>query len=373
MKTRTYTLPVEQTEWVIPTVGVETIFNWDYEAGREKLLNLYEKGKAKQWNANERIDWSHAVDPSNPLGLPDFFVPIYGSDIWEKLDEKERARLRLHLDAWRFSQFLHGEQGALICTSKIVQTVPDMDSKFYAATQVVDEARHVEVFSRYLREKLQLAYPLNPQLKTLLNQAITDSRWDMTYLAMQVIIEGLALGAFGTLRDLATDPLGQAITAYVMEDEARHVAFGRLVLHDYYSQLSEKERDEREQFAVEACYLMRDRFLAEEIWERLELNVNECAEYMRTSAFMQQFQKRLFSRIVPTLKDVGVWGSRTQKAFAEMNVLEFADVDAEALGRADEATASEFDRLRAARAAHLDKVAANAEKGFDEHPDKECP
>lgn len=218
----------------------------NYEAGREKLLNLYEKGKTKQWNANERIDWSHAVDPSNPLGLPDFFVPIYGSDIWEKLDEKERARLRLHLDAWRFSQFLHGEQGALICTSKIVQTVPDMDSKFYAATQVVDEARHVEVFSRYLREKLQLAYPLNPQLKPLLNQAITDSRWDMTYLAMQVIIEGLALGAFGTLRDLATDPLGQAITAYVMEDEARHVAFGRLVLHDYYSQLSEKERDERE-------------------------------------------------------------------------------------------------------------------------------
>jgi hypothetical protein len=360
MGTRRYTLPVEQTEWHVPGSAGVTVFNWDYDDGREKLLNLYEKGKTNQWNATERLDWSAEIDLSNPLGFPDTFVSIYGSDEWNKLDDKRKGEVRLHIDAWRFSQFLHGEQGALICTAKIVQTVPDIDSKFYAATQVFDEARHVEVYSRYLREKLGLAYPINPHLKTLLDQAITDGRWDMTYLAMQVIIEGLALAAFGTIRDLATEPLGKALNAYVMQDEARHVAFGRLALCDYYPQLSEKERDEREEFAVDACYLMRDRFMAEEIWANMGLNVDACVHHARTSALMQQYTKLLFSRIVPTIKAIGLWGERIQKAFADMNVIEFAQIDAEQLSRADEDVAAEFDRLRAARAAHIDSVIAKA-------------
>ena len=358
MSTRMYTLPVEQTQWRVPSNEVTTVFNWEYDEGRDKLLTLYEKGKNKQWNANERIDWSQEVDLSNPLGFPDYFVSIYGSPTWEKLDDKGKAEVRHHLEAWRFSQFLHGEQGALICTAKIVQTVPDVDSKFYAATQVIDEARHVEVYSRYLREKIQMAYPINIHLQTLLEQGIKDSRWDFTYLAMQVIIEGLALAAFGTIRDLATEPLGKAINAYVMQDEARHVAFGRLALRDYYPQLTERERDEREEFAVEACYLMRDRFMGEEIWERLGFNTQECVEYVRSSPFMGEYTKRLFTRIVPTIRDIGLWGERIQKAFADMGFIELANIDVEALSAADEDVAAEYDRLRAARNAHVQSVIA---------------
>jgi len=355
-----YTLPLEQTQWHVPGVGSTTIFNWEYDEGRDKLLSLYEKGKTKQWNSNDRLDWSIKIDRANPLGFPDYYVSIYGSDVWNKMDDKERSVVRLHLDAWRFSQFLHGEQGALICAAKIVQTVPDIDSKFYAATQVFDEARHVEVYSRYLREKLELAYPVNPHLKTLLDQAIADSRWDFTYLAMQVIIEGLALAAFNTIRDLATEPLGKALTAYVMQDEARHVAFGRLALRDYYPQLSVKERDEREQFAVEACYLMRDRFMGEEIWDHLGLGADACVEFVRVSPLMQQYTKMLFSRIVPTIKDIGLWGPRIQGAFVDMGVIEFAGVDIESLGKADEEVAAEYDKLRAARDAHVNSVIAEA-------------
>jgi hypothetical protein len=355
-----YALPVDQTQWIVPSVGTETIFNWGYDEGREKLLNLYEKGKTKQWNANERLDWSLEIDLSHPLGVPEFFMPIYGSEIWNKLNEQERGQARLHLDAWQFSQFLHGEQGALICAAKIVQTVPDIDSKFYAATQVFDEARHVEVYSRYLREKLQLAYPVNPHLKTLLDQAVTDSRWDFTYLVMQVIIEGLALAAFGTIRDLATEPLGRAITAYVMQDEARHVAFGRLALRDYYPNLTDQERDEREEFAVEACYLMRDRFLAEEVWEHLGLDAAACIQYVSQSPMMQEYRKRLFTRIVPTMKDIGLWGSRIRNAFVDMGVIEFANVDSEELSKADEDVAAEFDKLRAARDSYIHSVIAEA-------------
>ena len=166
---------------------------------------------------------------------------------------------------------MHGEQGALICTGKIVQQVPQMDAKFYAATQVIDEARHVEAFSRLLHEKFDLAYPINPPLKALLDNVLSDSRWDMTYLGMQVLIEGVALAAFGLIRDQAQNPLAASVNAYVMQDEARHVAFGRLALRDYYPELSDKERDEREEFAVEACYHLRDRFKAEEVWETLGL------------------------------------------------------------------------------------------------------
>jgi hypothetical protein len=360
MSSRIYTLPVEQTKWEIPGVGFSTVFNWNYDDGRDRLLNLYEKGKTKQWNANDRLDWSREIDLSNPLGFPDYYVSIYGSEIWERLDEKGRAEVRLHLDAWRFSQFLHGEQGALICSAKIVQSVPDIDSKFYAATQVVDEARHVEVYSRYLREKLGLAYPINPYLKTLLDQAIIHSEWDLTYLAMQVIIEGLALAAFSTIRDLATEPLGRALNAYVMEDEARHVAFGRLALRDYYPQLTDKERDWREEFAVDACYLMRDRFVGEEIWDRLGLGAQDCVKFVAASPLMQAYQKRLFSRIVPTIKDIGLWGPRIREAFQKMGVLEFAESNVEEMNNADEGVAKEFDKLRAARNLYVDGVIADS-------------
>src|SRR5262249_35644005 len=188
---------------------------------------------------------------------------------WNKPPRQERGSRGRPLQAQQLSQFMHGEQGALLCASKIVLQVPSVDAKFYAATQVMDEARHVEVYSRLLHEKFELAYPITPTLKRLLNDVLRDSRWDMTYLGMQVLIEGLALAAFAATRDYARNSLAAAVNAYVMQDEARHVAFGRLALRDYYPELTQAERDEREEFAAEACYLMRDRFLAEEVWETI--------------------------------------------------------------------------------------------------------
>jgi hypothetical protein len=360
MKMRSSTEPLEASRWSIASPGSAAVFDWDYGGGRSRLLALYEKGKARQWDANTRLDWSLQVDPENPLGFPEEYVVLYGSELWQRMDRKERGLVRYHLDCWRFSQFLHGEQGALVCASRIVQVVPDLDAKFYAATQVFDEARHVEVFSRYLREKLELIYPINPNLQTLLGQALGDARWDMTYLAMQVLIEGLALAAFGLIRDLATEPLGRSLTAYVMQDEARHVAFGRLALKDLYPRLTEKERDEREEFTVEACYLMRDRFLGQEVFERLGLDVKSCVEHMRTSELMRQYQQMLFTRIVPTLKDIGLWGPRLRGAFADMGVLEFGELDTREQGQADEDVALELERLRGARDAYVAGVSSEA-------------
>jgi hypothetical protein len=345
-----------------PKWGIEspatTVFDFNYTGGRDQLLRLYDKGTRRQWIGKDRLDWSLPVDLENPVGLPDDLNPIFGTEWWDKMDEKRRGELRRHFEAWRFSQFMHGEQGALICTAKIVQTVPDVDSKFYAATQVIDEARHVEVYSRYLHEKVQMVYPLNPHLKSLLDNVISDSRWDMTYLGMQVLIEGLALAAFGLIRNMATEPLAKALNAYVMQDEARHVMFGRLALRDYYPELTQAERDNREEFVVEACYHMRDRFLGEEVWERVGLPP-EVGTYVDNSETLRVFRSYLFMRIVPILKDIGLWGERIRNAFEQMGILAFADTDIDKEMADDEAAAEELDKERDVRMEHVQSVASD--------------
>jgi len=356
-----YTEIPESYSWGVPCSG-ETRFTWEYDDSRARLLALYQKGKDKQWDAQSRIDWSTDVDPMNPLGLPDEVLPLFGSPMWESADDKLRAAMRQHSQAWQFSQFLHGEQGAMMCAAKIVEVVPDMDAKFYAATQTMDEARHVETFSRFLQEKIGLVYPINKHLTALLDDTLRDSRWDMPYLGMQVLVEGLALAAFGVQRDLAAPgSLGKQVLAYVMQDEARHVAFGRISLKDYYRELTDSERNDREEFVVDACYLMRDRFRGEEVFETLGLPVQECAAYVDNSPLMIQFRSHLFSRIVPIVKDIGLWGPKVQQAFVDMGVHEMADSNIDALMKADEDQAESLDKAHAemaARALEVDEAIA---------------
>jgi hypothetical protein len=345
-----YTRPVAPGTWDVPAAGAAR-FSWEYDDGRQRLLDLYQRGKDKQWDATKRIDWNQPVDPANVMETGDEINPIYGSRQWEKLTEAERDEVGHHLSAWLFSQFLHGEQGALTVAARIIESVPDMDSKFYAATQAMDEARHVEVFSRFLKDKIGLFYPVNPDLAKLLADALSDSRWDMPYLGMQVLIEGLALAAFGVHRDIAGNPLVKQVLAYVMQDEARHVAFGRLALRDYYAQLTSAELAEREEFVVEGCYLMRDRFIAREVWERLGFDVAECVEFSEHSPVQQAFRQLLFSRIVPCVKDIGLWGPKVRRAYVDLGVIDAADSDLDTLMRGDEDIADRLEREHAAELA----------------------
>ena len=356
-----YTEVPDPYSWEVPSVG-SARFTWEYDDGRARLLSLYQKGKDKQWDAESRIDWTLDINPMNPIGLPDELHPLFGSPAWEAADDKLRAEMHHHNAAWNFSQFLHGEQGAMVCAAKIVEVVPDMDAKFYAATQTMDEARHVETFSRFLQEKIGLVYPINKHLTALLDDTLRDSRWDMPYLGMQVLVEGLALAAFGVQRDLAAPgSLGKQVLAYVMQDEARHVAFGRISLKDYYRELTDSERNDREEFVVDACYLMRDRFRGEEVFETLGLDVQACAEWVDTAPMMAQFRAYLFSRIVPIVKDIGLWGPKVRKAFADMGVIDMAGIDIDALMKADEDQAESLEQAHAEmarRAVEVDGIIA---------------
>ncbi len=320
--------------------NADAIFTWDYEKGKRPALNkLYEKAKHSQWNGETDLDWSIEVDQEQFAravmemrlqGMADAGIDLTGS-VFEKWGEKEWLQMAMENQNWSLSQFMHGEQGALLCTAKIVETVPWIDAKYYAATQVMDEARHVEVFAKYLDTKLSGHYPINSHLKMLLDDIINDSRWDMTYLGMQIMVEGLALAAFGMAHQTTPDPLLKQLLRYVMSDEARHVAFGVLSLKEFYEGLTDAEMLERQEFAFEAAVRMRDRFLQQEVWERMGVDVKEAIRLFDVPAEVKNqdpFQQLLFSKIVPNTKKLGLLDANDgwlRKRFDTLGVTQFED------------------------------------------------
>jgi len=310
----------------------DTSYVWNYGSVKEGLHDLYEKAKRDQWNGTTQLAWTTEVDPEGEI-IPQSINPLADYPPFRKLDAKERARLRHAQISLQLSQFLHGEQGALIVASQLVGGVPWIDAKYYAGTQTMDEARHVEVFSRYLREKLEWEWPINASLKELLDATIRDHRWDFKYLGMQIIIEGLAMAAFGNLYQLAQEPLLKELLKYVMKDESRHVAFGVLSLRDYYRDLPASEMRDREDFIVYACELMRNRLIGDDIARAMGWNADEVREAFLASAPAQMFRKILFMRIVPNLKKLGLLTPRVRSAFDALGILQFEDYDAEEADR----------------------------------------
>src|SRR6478752_2764714 len=310
----------------------DAVFTWNYERSRPALVKLYEKAKTSQWNAND-LPWDTEVDQEkvaqanqnqNGIGQQ---MDLAGTP-FEKWGDKEWLEFGVESQNWTLSQFMHGEQGALICTAQIVETVPWIDAKYYASTQVMDEARHVEVFARYLDTKLSGHYPINAHLKMLLDDIIADSRWDMTYLGMQVMVEGLALAAFGFMHQMTTEPLIKQLLRYVMSDEARHVAFGVLSLQEYYEELTDAEMKDRQEFTFEAAVRMRDRFLQQEVWARMGVDVKDAIRLVMADEGRQQFQNILFSKIVPNCKKLGLLDRNKgwlRQRFTELGVIQFED------------------------------------------------
>lgn len=315
----------------------DAIFTWGYDKGERKPLDkLYEKAKTSQWNGQTDLDWSIEVDPEAlaSAGARDPLEVSYFADNPESpirnFNEKEWSQLGMESFNWSLSQFMHGEQGALLCTAKIVESVPWIDAKYYAATQVVDEARHVEVFAQYLDSKLGgIGYPVNHHLGLLLDDILNDSRWDITYLGMQIMVEGLALAAFGFMHQTTEEPLLKKLLRYVMSDEARHVAFGVLSLKEVYEDMTQAELRERQEFAFEAALRMRDRFMRQEVWHRMGVDTEEMVKFqLAMPDELRVFQRMLFSKIVPNCKKLGLLDAGDgwlRDRFTDIGVIQFED------------------------------------------------
>lgn len=310
-------------------LGYGAQFDWRYHRGEPDLARLYEAAKVSQWNSSTDLDWSTPVDPQDPARplLPDAVLPVASLPSFQRMSLKEKAVQRHAVLSWMLSQFLHGEQGALFAAAQVTEAVPWLDAKLYGSTQVVDEGRHVEAFHTYLTRKLEKLYRVNDNLYVVIDALMSDGRWDLKFLGMQIMIEGLALGAFGYFRSVTAEPLLKQMLTYVITDEARHVHYGVLALQKFYAGgLSERERREREDWAFEVAYLLRNRFLAHEFYEEHwahQMTRAQWDELVLNSEMMAMFRRSMFKRIIPNLKRIGLLSERVRPRYAAVGLLEY--------------------------------------------------
>ncbi|MEM9066957.1 MAG: ferritin-like domain-containing protein [Myxococcota bacterium] len=309
----------------------EAHFDWSYPSDQPEMLELYRRAKEQQWDGEKRLDWSTDVDPLNPEVpvIPEHFLNFEKLEEYGvKLSARERNELRSSILAWQLSQFLHGEQGALFAAAQVTEAVQFFDGKLYGATQVMDEARHVEVFHRYLDTKLNKLYQINDNLFVIIDALMSDSRWDMKFLGMQIMVEGLALGAFGTLYKMTKEPLLKELLKNVIQDEARHVHYGVLALREHFNNhISERERREREDWAFEVALLMRNRFLAYEVYDEwfaeTSLTRAQWRDVVNTSPGLEEFRYVMFRRLVPNLREIGLLTDRIKPHYARVGLMKY--------------------------------------------------
>jgi hypothetical protein len=338
------TAEVDQTIKLIND-NAQRVFLWNYDRDREQLVTLYNRGMASQWDSVTDLDWATDVDPERLVATataPSVFVDLAQAAAKEKgspfaaWGEKEFTQLGIESYQSLLSQFMHGEQGAMMAAAKIVETVPWIDAKYYAATQTMDEARHTEVFAKYLQTKLGDPYPMSPYLEAQVTDLLEDSRWDFTYLGMQIVIESLALSSFGTMSRTIEEPLLKKLLRYVISDEARHVAFGILSLKELYDDMSEADLKERQEFLAENTIRNRSRSVAPEMWERMGVafedalpSLMEAAAKMGTSAFAS-FDRGFFAKLVPNVRKLGLLDANDgylRRLWGDAGLLEFEFAD----------------------------------------------
>ncbi|MFO0593535.1 MAG: ferritin-like domain-containing protein [Polyangiaceae bacterium] len=306
-------------------------FDWSYPSDQPEMADLYRRAKTGQWQS-EQLPWDTDVDPLNPEVpiLPEKFVDFSTLEAQGiHLDPKEKREFLYSLATWMLSQFLHGEQGALFAAAQVTEAVQFFDGKLYGATQVMDEGRHVEVFNRYLDTKLNKLYQVNDNLFVIIDSLMSDSRWDMKFLGMQIMVEGLALGAFSTMYQQTEEPLLKELLKMVIQDEARHVHYGVCALREHITKaLPEREREEREDWAFEVGLLMRNRLMAYEVYDEWfagspKMSRAQWREFASNTPGMAHFRQVMFSRLVPNLREIGLMTPRILPRYEEAGLMKY--------------------------------------------------
>ena len=308
-------------------------YNWDYRVADNRIQRLYELGKTLNWNGSLDVHWDQTPDwheqtPVKPELIDEFLANAdwNGYPPFDAFSTERKLEFFKHDNAWSLSQFLHGEQGALLVASQLASCAPSFNAKLYAASQTFDEARHVEVFNRYLQTKLGLSYPVNQGLKSLLDKILTDERWDLKFIGMQIVLEGLALAAFHIAMNDTDDPVLKELLYLVIRDEARHVTFGVNYLEEFVATLSEEEKEDRAQFAYEACIVSRDRLIPTDVYRHFGWDVEETRQVLVERGLNAEFLNMLYARIIPNLARIGLLTEKIRPKFEEMGVLNFENL-----------------------------------------------
>jgi hypothetical protein len=294
----------------------QTLFQRDYAVHAPDMRRLYELAKRDQWNASADIDWSTPVDLEGGI-FADGLIDGYGSEFWNRMDRPTRRRLNVEFSCWRLSQFLHGEEGAMLACSQLVDMVPANDGKFFQSTQVVDEARHTEVLSRYLTEKCGgRIYPIADNLRLLFDQLLGEGKWFIKTVGLQLIAETFAVGMFRMLAESAQDPLLRTICRRIVADESRHMGFSVLGLPEVIRGLGGAELRELEEFTGEACRLVMRGMFPREAFQAAGFSDQRISEVQRMRAqaarsndyvqFRAVFKREMYTQVMSNLKKVGL-------------------------------------------------------------------
>jgi hypothetical protein len=294
----------------------ETLFQRDYAIHAPDMRRLYENAKRDQWNVSTDIDWSQPVDLEKGI-FADGMVDGYGSGVWNKLDHHAQRELNLEFSCWRLSQLLHGEEGAMLACSQLVDMVPTNDAKFFQSTQVVDEARHAEVLSRYLLEKCGgRVYPMSHNVKLLFDFLLGHGKWFIKTAGLQLIAETFAVGLFRMLAETSVDPLLRTICKRILADESRHMGFSVLGLPDMIASLSPSDMAELEDFTAEACRLVLRGQFAREAFDKIGFSQDEIKQVEESRVeqarsndyvlFRQIFRREMYTQVIANLKKVGL-------------------------------------------------------------------
>jgi hypothetical protein len=304
-------------------------YNWDYTVQDNRIKKLYELGKKLNWNVEVDVDWTPEYKGMNTEEFEFEDTQWDNHPVYSKMDKETKLEFLTDLNSWALSQFLHGEQGALLVASQLASCAPTFNAKLYAASQTFDEARHVEAFNKYLQTRIKRTWPIGTALKGLLDKILTDPRWDLKFIGMQIVIEGLALAAFNAAKTGTSDPVLFEMLDYIIRDEARHVTFGVNYLEEFVKTLTEEERQDRAQFAFEACTVSRNRLRAYDVWEKYGMDIEQTEAYQKEHIFQTQFQDVLFSRIMPNLKRIGLLTDELIPEYEKLGVMGYADGDSD--------------------------------------------
>ena len=308
----------------------DTVFEFDYSVQAEDMRGLYEKAKRDQWNASRDIVWDVPA-PADGRVLSDQLIDIYGSPIWERLSERERVELNRRIAAWRLSVLVYGEQGALLACSQLVDIVTGADQKFFQATQVVDEARHNEVLERYLERRLDgLHYPMPENERLLFDSILTDPRWYIKTIALQLVAETFAVAMFKMMGEAAVDPVLREICRRILQDESRHMGFGMLALPAIVREASASERQEMEDYTCLALEKVLTGFFPMEAYRDAGFSraqIDEVRSYRREVAarndyamYRKYFRRDMHASMVSNLARIGLLTERVRPRLAALGI-----------------------------------------------------
>lgn len=308
----------------------ETLYQRDYSVQAPDMRRLYENAKRDQWNVSRDIEWSQPVNLDGGI-FADGLIDGFDSEIWHKLDPKTQRDLNIEFSCWRLSQLLHGEEGAMLACSQLVDMVPSNDAKFFQSTQVVDEARHTEVLSRYLNDKCEgRIYPMNHNIKHLFDYLLGQGKWFIKTVGLQLVAETFAVSIFRMLAETAQDPLLRTISKRILSDESRHMGFSVLGLPDTIASLSPSDMHELEDFTAEACRLVLRGQFPREAYERAGLSEADVKEVQRVRVdkakdndyayFRQTFRREMYTQVVANMKKVGLMTERTADNLRKLGI-----------------------------------------------------